>query len=520
LTLRRSIRAARNTRPETPDALWNWVLAFTGVNVARGRVCRDHSPPFEWFSQQFFNPPPEVLIMGGRGVGKSFIEACLTHLESRFTPRLETSVLGGAKAQAMQTVQALKGAVLDGRGPGGSDRDTLERLLSDKAVYRNGSRVSILAASETSVRGPHVQRLRLDEVDEIDEELRESSLGMCMGLRGTEPSISMTSTWHRVAGPMTALMERADAGELPRYRTCTFDVLERCPESRSGAFVGGERCYELCPLCPLRPWCHSERDRNGDVPLAKLADGHYGISSLIQKARTASPRVFAADYLCTGPRPDGVWFKDFGGANVTTAAEYDPFRKVHASVDSGVFTGAVFFQCRLDPKADVYITVFADYLSENVAAESNARALMDLARVHCTGRLDRVSTDSAGGARNPIGPTVISEYERVGLRSRTGIDRWPVGPVADSLAQLEAMLGSAEGSVWLTIHPRCTALIASLQNYRRAKRGGQWQDYPEDPQHPHEDLVDALRGGLKVEFPEGRKPSSGLVSKPSSWSRY
>jgi hypothetical protein len=45
-----------------------------------------------------------------------------------------------------------------------------------------------------------------------------------------------------------------------------------------------------------------------------------------------------------------------------------------------------------------------------------------------------------------------------------------------------------------------------MQNYRRAKRGGQWQDWPEDPQHPHEELVDALRGGLRTYFPNGRCP--------------
>ncbi len=42
----------------------------------------------------------------------------------------------------------------------------------------------------------------------------------------------------------------------------------------------------------------------------------------------------------------------------------------------------------------------------------------------------------------------------------------------------------------------------------RAKRGGQWADFPEDPQHPHEDVMDALRGVLFARFgaplPNGR----------------
>ncbi len=31
-------------------------------------------------------------------------------------------------------------------------------------------------------------------------------------------------------------------------------------------------------------------------------------------------------------------------------------------------------------------------------------------------------------------------------------------------------------------------------------------DYAEDPQHPHEDLIDPVAGGLKLEFPQGRTP--------------
>jgi hypothetical protein len=33
-------------------------------------------------------------------------------------------------------------------------------------------------------------------------------------------------------------------------------------------------------------------------------------------------------------------------------------------------------------------------------------------------------------------------------------------------------------------------------------------EYPEDPQHPYEDLVDALRGGLRALYPEGRRPQA------------
>lgn len=512
----------RETRPATAAHLRDWVHAFTGVRVASAHVCVGHSPPLDWLSAMWLRRPDQSLVLGSRGSGKSFLSAVLTHLESRFNPGMGTRILGGSKSQSLQIFEALSQAVVDGAGPGGHDRHAIRRLLTDKAVYRNGSQVAILAASRTSVRGPHVASLRLDEVDEIDPDLRESSLGMCMSMRGVPAAVGLTSTWHRVGGPMAELVERGKNAEFPAWTTCTFDVLERCPPGRSGPYVGGDALYELCPGCALRPWCHSERDRNGGRALAKLAHGHYAIGSLIQKAKSVSRRTFDADYLCKGPKADGLWFTGWDeSANVTPDAEYDPALPVHLSVDSGVFTGAVFFQTRTGPDGDRSVHVFADYLAEGRTAETAARELLALAGTHCGGRHEKVSTDTAGGARNPVGPSVLEEYRRVGLRGRFGLDCWPVGPVADSLALLEGLIRSADGTVSLTVHPRCKALITALANYRRAKRGGQWQDYPADPAHPHEDMIDALRGGLKVEMPEGRKlPNAALKPKHVSRLRY
>ena len=116
--------------------------------------------------------------------------------------------------------------------------------------------------------------------------------------------------------------------------------------------------------------------------------------------------------------------------------------------------------------------------------------------------------DSAGGARNPVGPPVIAEYERAGLRGERGIEQWPKYPgcVNTGLATVEALLRSADGKVSLRIHPRCRRLIDAFRSNSRAKRAGQFMDWPEDPQHPHEDLIDAVRGVLSILLPEGRRP--------------
>lgn len=497
-----TLDAIRNAVPGDGDHLADWVELFTGVKVARKAVCRGHHSPFDAFSHQFLHRPRNALWLGPRGGGKSYLSALDTHLWSRFYPLHETQILGGSLAQSGQIYRALEEVVTKGSGLAGTDRDTVLKLLASSVTYHNGSKASILTASPKSVRGPHVPSLKLDEVDEIDPSLRSDAIGMAMEKYGVSASILMTSTWHRVGGPMEILIEQARSGAMPFFSWCAFEVLERCPEERSGPDL------ERCPQCPLMKWCHADRDSDPrGLPKAKRSDGHYAIESLIQKVEAVSERQFEADYLCSGPKADGVWFTNFGKENESIEAEYDPTLPVHLSVDSGVFTGAVIFQVERDRKG---IRVFADYLAEGLTAEQNARNLIELARVRCGGRLDRMTTDPAGGSRNPIGPTVIAEFERVGLRGSRGVERWPIGSVSDSLTLVDSFVRSASGHIGLRIHPRCTDTIRALRGYRRAKRAGQWQDYPEDPQHPMEDIVDSLRGGLKVEFPEGRQAESKL----------
>lgn len=482
--------------PSDRRGLWGCVRDLTGVELARNPVCRGHHAPADYFADLFFERPPLALVHGPRGGGKSFLSALETHLRSRWCPDHDTRILGGSRAQSAQVFQALRDLVRRGK-----DADVIAKLLKDGATYANGSEVSILAASPTSVRGPHVPSLKLDEVDEIDPDIREAAMGMCMNRHGASASVVMTSTWHRVGGPMTQLLEKAQGGEFPFYRFCAFEILERCPESRSGPNL------EKCPSCPLVAWCHEDRDAHPNgLPKAKRSAGHYAIDALIQKVQATSVRTFEADYLCKGPKADGLWFPGFDeAASVCMEAEYDPALPVHLAVDPGVFTGAVLFQLAQvsGPAGPVEeIHVFADYLASDIPAEQNARAILELARSHCNGRIDAAWCDPAGGSRTPIGPTVLGEYERAGLR---GLRYWPRGSVADGLALVESFVQPADGPSRLLMHSRCTSLARALRSYRRARRGGQWQDYPEDPQHPHEDLMDALRGGLRALFPEGRR---------------
>jgi hypothetical protein len=199
---------------------------------------------------------------------------------------------------------------------------------------------------------------------------------------------------------------------------------------------------------------------------------------------------------------EGAWFTTFDPArHVTVEAEFDPRLAVHLAIDCGVsrHVGAVWFQVRPLDAIRNRVSVFGDLHREGLYSEAAAKAVWARSgELPSMGRLETVRLDPASTARTGIGPAAYGEFERVfGPRV---LGRWPTHRVNDGHDQLETLLDSG----CLVMHPRCGLLKAAFQNYARASRGGEWLDAPADPQHPHEDLIDALRGGIRDRFPEGR----------------
>lgn len=214
---------------------------------------------------------------------------------------------------------------------------------------------------------------------------------------------------------------------------------------------------------------------------------------------------------------DEAWFDTFDPDVHVAPAEFDPSAAIHVSVDSGVHTGAVIFQLVGDR-----LVVLADYFAENRAASSVASDLDELSTAVAPGcRLRVVSTDSAGDSRQANGgPIITGEYVRAGLCNADGdVLRWPKYPgcIADGLALVETYVGGTEHlPPRMTVHPRAKGVRAAFENYQRAKVNGVLMDYPADPQHPHEEYVDCLRGALSLLHPEGRRPAPKLTRRPAS----
>jgi hypothetical protein len=198
---------------------------------------------------------------------------------------------------------------------------------------------------------------------------------------------------------------------------------------------------------------------------------------------------------------EGAWFGSFDPRrHVTLAAEYDPAWYVRCAIDAGTsrHTAALFFQVKNEPATErPQVAVFGEYQALDVVSRKNAEAIKKLADgLPCRGRIDMVRVDPAATARSSLGPAAYSEYERV-FGSRI-LARWPHHMVLDGLDTLDVLLDAGN----LILHPRCKMLKEAFQTYRRQFRGGQWIDFPADG-HPEEDLIDALRGGVRDALPDG-----------------
>jgi hypothetical protein len=125
------------------------------------------------------------------------------------------NVLGGSGEQSKKVL-----SYISSFGARSEVKHMLAGEVQRETRFVNGAKVTALTASQTSVRGPHVPRLRLDEIDEMDLMVLDAALGQTMRQKGIETNIVMSSTHQYMDGPMTEMLKRADEREWPVYEWC------------------------------------------------------------------------------------------------------------------------------------------------------------------------------------------------------------------------------------------------------------------------------------------------------------
>ena len=154
--------------------------------------------------------------------GKSTLLATLALTEA-ITLQADVTVLGGSAQQSERVLEVMTHLWGSPRAP----RDLLE---SSPAVRRTrfvwGNMITALAASQTAVRGPHPQRLRIDEADEMLLAVLDAAHGQPMDRAGVQAQTVISSTHQHPDGTMTAVLQRAAELDWPVYQWCYRETLK------------------------------------------------------------------------------------------------------------------------------------------------------------------------------------------------------------------------------------------------------------------------------------------------------
>lgn len=446
--------------PRTPEELHEWIVKHLGVNVPRGPVLEGHTAPFEYLRWAFFggDGPRDCVVWANRGGGKTYLGAVATLLDLVFRPGIEVRVLGGSLEQSRRMLAHLRRLFDAGTHP------ELAALVKGRMTERrlaltNGSEVELLAASQTSVRGTRVQKVRCDEVDLFDPEIWEAvqltTRSKVIDVQGLgrhtiHGSVECLSTMHEPHGVMHALVKEARAGRRALFRWGVVDVLERC----------GRDCGEATPTpCALWAECHGRAKRTAQT-------GHVTIDDAIALKRRVCVATWESEMLCRRPRRTSTVLPEFdAGVHVFEGGPTAREGEWVAGMDFGIRSPAVVVWGHVDAKGVLRI-MDERHVAGVVLAEHAEAMRRGLAREGLAGwpKAAWVGIDPAGLARNEQTGVNCAEV----LRDHGFTVRAARRGTQEGLGLVRARLAPASGPARLFVHARCVKLIESLERFRYA----------------------------------------------------
>lgn len=213
--------------PRTDDELWWVIKAMWGVELPRVSVCAEHVSPFEAVAHAYFGREPNYAVWyASRGSGKSLALAVLG-LTKAFVRDVDVTILGGSMTQSLNVREHMRKLMAHKNAP-------VYAVHKDQATLiqmHTGRGIKPLPASQTTVRGPHPPLQLLDEVDEMEWDIYDASMGQAMEQLNAHGEvineyIVASSTWQNPEGTFTQVIEQAREKGLPIFTWCWRELLE------------------------------------------------------------------------------------------------------------------------------------------------------------------------------------------------------------------------------------------------------------------------------------------------------
>ncbi len=215
---------------KTAAELRAYVGETWGVWIPDEACCANHQSPMDAFAASYFAEDPVVIWHASRGLGGKTVLLALLSLTEAVTLGAGVTLLGGSGEQSVRVLEYMQGLDPNLReafwNAPNAPRDLLSRQIGRRTTLRNGGQVTALMASAASVRGPHPQRVRLDEADSVAWDIYTAATGQAMGRedpvtgRRINGQMTISSTWHEADGTMTELLKQARKKRWPVFQWC------------------------------------------------------------------------------------------------------------------------------------------------------------------------------------------------------------------------------------------------------------------------------------------------------------
>ena len=311
-----ALERLRKTNLKTDDDVKELLACLVEPVVSTHHICRNpyHVAPFSWLADVMTGRVLDYIVWACRAGSKSYLAGLATWAASSFMPRLETTILGGSLEQSEKSYAAMTSFwALSGKIDSWLAAEPTQR----RTVWQNGSLVSILTASQRSVRGWHPNKLVLDEIDSMAPDIYAAALSQPQSKHGHAASTGRLSTNHLVGGPMDMAIESAEERGIKIFKWCIFDCMESCQD------------YS-CSTCKLSSWCPG--------PQMREADGYYKIDDFVSKLANLSMPTLMLEWFCEKVGRDDLVYGAQYDKEIHSSPDlpgFDPTKRVYLSIDWG-----------------------------------------------------------------------------------------------------------------------------------------------------------------------------------------
>ena len=289
--------------PKTEDDLKFIIKEFFGFVLPEKVFTEGHTSPFQMVSELFFEKITSAIALANRTGGKTRDVSLLNFLDMAFKG-VEVGLAAATLDQSNKGYRYLC-EYLDIE----EVYPMVIRSIKSFTELENGGCIEIHTGTVKGFNSGHPNKLAVDEVELIEQEVLEEAFSMSMSQDGYESRDLFISTRKRSSGTMQTLINEAKQRGLKLYKWNIWDVLEKCERKCFGDPKYGD--------CPAYENCQGIAH---EVP-----GSYYPLKDFIKKASLLSKFTWETQWLCKKGSDERrvyseEWFKE--DVNVITWDEF------------------------------------------------------------------------------------------------------------------------------------------------------------------------------------------------------